>query len=174
MKAEMLIEHAITPAVHEKIQAMLGECFPGYPSRGYFKQLPHFRYLGWSGGQLVAHMAVDHRMIRRGDDPLRIFGIIDLCVVPAFRGRGYASRLIADLETLGRESGVDAVLLFADDPRLYLASGYSQVPQTVKWAMINEHESIGTAERLVDELMVKMLNSTKWDPGPVDLLGYLF
>jgi len=44
----------------------------------------------------------------------------------------------------------------------------------VKWLMLNEHESIGIAERPVAELMVKMLNEKPWNPGTVDLLGYMF
>jgi GNAT superfamily N-acetyltransferase len=174
MDIEMTAEHAITSTVQGKIHAVLDACFPGYPARSYFKQLPHFRYLGWSGGELVAHLGVEHRMIRNAGSPLRVFGVIDLCVVAEARSQGHARRLLDELEELGRRSEVDAVLLFADDPRLYLAAGYRRTPETVKWLMLNEHETIGIADRPVDELMVKMLNGKPWNPGTVDLLGYLF
>lgn len=174
MDIEIKAEHAITSTVHGQIHAVLGECFPGYPARSYFKQLPHLRYLGWSRGELVAHMGVDHRMINNAGSALQIFGIVDLCVVAPARSRGLARRLLEQLEELGRRCEVDAVVLFADDPRLYLAAGYRRAPGMVKWVMLNEHESIGIAERPVDELMVKMLNEKPWNPGTVDLLGHLF
>ena len=31
----------------DQVQALLQMCFPGYPSRAYFKLPPHFRYLGF-------------------------------------------------------------------------------------------------------------------------------
>lgn len=170
----MHAEHAITPAMRAEIHTVLDECFPGYPARSYFKQLPHLRYLGREGGRLVAHMGVDHRVINNGGSVLQIFGIVDLCVVASVRSRGYARRLLEQIEDLGRRSAVDAVLLFADDPRLYLATGYRQAPAMVRWLMVNEHESTGIAERPVDELMVKMVNEKPWNPGIVDLLGFLF
>jgi len=170
----MYTEHAIAPAMHAEIRAVLDECFPGYPARSYFKQLPHFRYLGRSGGQLVAHMGVDHRVVNNGGRVLQVFGIIDLCVTASARSRGHARTLLEEVEDLGRRSALDAVLLFADDPRLYLAAGYRRAPAVVRWLMVNEHEGIGIAERPVDELMVKTLNDRDWGPGTVDLLGYLF
>jgi len=174
MDIEMKAEHAITSAVHGKIHAVLDECFPGYPARSYFKQLPQFRYLGWSRGELVAHLGVEHRMVNNGGAVLQIFGVVDLCVVASARSQGHARRLLDELEELARRSEIDAVLLFADDPRLYLAAGYRRVPGPVKWVMLHEHETIGIAERPVDELMVKMLNEKPWNPDTVDLLGYLF
>jgi GNAT superfamily N-acetyltransferase len=174
MDIEMKAEHAINSTVRGKIHAVLDECFPGYPARSYFKQLPHLRYLGWSGGQLVAHMGVDHRMINNGGRVLQIFGVVDLCVVAPARSQGHARRLLGELEELARRCEIDAVVLFADDPRLYLAAGYRQTPGIVKWLMVNEHESIGIAECPVQEMMVKMLNGEPWNPGTVDLLGYLF
>ena len=105
---------------------------------------------------------------------MRIFGVVDLCVVASARSQGLAGRLLADLEKLARESGVDAVVLFADDPRLYLAHGYSQAPGPVKWLMINNHETLGIAEDSIGELMVKMLNEGTWEPGVTDMLGYVF
>jgi GNAT superfamily N-acetyltransferase len=171
---ELRADREIAPDVRAEIHEVLAECFPGYPDRSYFKQLPHFRYLGRRDGELVAHMAVEHRMINNGGSPLEIFGVVDLCVVASARSQGLAGRLIAELEALARDGGIDAVVLFADDPRLYLTHGYSRVPGPVKWLMINNHETLGVAEDVIDELMVKMLKGKSWNPGVVDMLGYVF
>jgi predicted N-acetyltransferase YhbS len=167
-------EYELTPEQHELIQALLQESFPGYPHRTYFKQLPQFRLLVRRDDELVGQVGVEHRVIRNGDSLLRIFGVIDLCVASTARSNGLGSRLLGEVETLARSSGVDAIILFADDPRLYLNAGYEPVPNLIRWLMINEHESFDVAERSVEGLMVKMLRHRTWRPELVDLLGYLF
>jgi hypothetical protein len=48
-----------------RLQSLLQECFPGYPSRSYFKLPPHFRYLAMTvSGDVVAQMSVEYRIIR--------------------------------------------------------------------------------------------------------------
>jgi GNAT superfamily N-acetyltransferase len=174
VKIETKPEHEIDSSTHERIRELLGACFPEYPSRTYYKQLPHLRCLAWAHGALIAQMGIDHRMIKNGDTPLRIFGIIDLCVATSTRSRGIASHLLVEIEAAARSSGVDAILLFADDPRVYLVNGYQKVANHVKWLMINDHETLGIAEKPVGEMMVKMLAKESWGEGVVDLLGYLF
>jgi hypothetical protein len=75
---------------------------------------------------------------------------------------------------LARSAGVDAIVLVADDSRVYDAAGYSMVENSARWVMINDHETIGIAERPLAGLMVKMLGTKTWQPGLVDFLGYLF
>ena len=62
-----------------QVQALLQACFPGYPSRSYFKLPPDFRYLVLTSGVLVAQMGVELRVIRVGSTVLRTFGVVDLC-----------------------------------------------------------------------------------------------
>jgi predicted N-acetyltransferase YhbS len=150
-------EYEFTPGQRELIRALLRESVPGYPHRSYFKQLPQFRLLLQRDDELVGQVGVEHRVIRTGDSPLRIFGVIDLCVAPTARSQGLGSRLLGEVETLARSAGVDAIILFADDARLYLSAGYQPAPNPVRWLMINEHESFDVAERSVEGLMVKML-----------------
>lgn len=40
-----IAEAEIPAGVMHQLQALLRACFPGYPSRAYFKLPPHFRYL---------------------------------------------------------------------------------------------------------------------------------
>src|SRR6266481_4203844 len=57
--------------LRQQVQALLQACFPGYPSRSYFKLPPHFRYLAMtSGGGVAAQMGVEFRVIRVGDSVL--------------------------------------------------------------------------------------------------------
>jgi predicted N-acetyltransferase YhbS len=119
-------------------------------------------------------MGVEHRMISVDGTPIRIFGIVDFCVTASARSRGLGGVLLATVEELGRASGVDAIVLFADDPRLYLAAGYRESDGQARWVMINEHETLGIAERPVDGMMGKMLSGKPWQPQLVDLLGHMY
>ena len=69
----------------QQVQALLQMCFPGYPSRSYFKLPPHFRYLAMAQGALVGQMGVELRVIRVGSEVLRTFGVVDLCVAQSER-----------------------------------------------------------------------------------------
>jgi GNAT superfamily N-acetyltransferase len=95
-------EYELTPGQRELIRALLRESVPGYPHRSYFKQLPQFRLLLQRDDELVGQVGVEHRVIRTGDSPLRIFGVIDLCVAPTARSQGLGSRLLGEVETLAR------------------------------------------------------------------------
>jgi N-acetylglutamate synthase-like GNAT family acetyltransferase len=169
-------EHELTPSDREQLQALLADCFPEHlTQRIYYKQLPQFRLLIHENGDVVAQVGVEHRVIRVGDAVHRVFGVIDLATHSAHRGRGLAGALLERLEATAREYGVEFVILFADDQRLYERRGYVQADNTLKFLGIDEHQSVGVLERSLPEaFMVLEVGESRWLPGLVDLLGYLF
>ncbi|MCB0580597.1 MAG: GNAT family N-acetyltransferase [Phaeodactylibacter sp.] len=176
MKLQHLQEYEIDEATEQAIAGLLGDCFPEYPNgRIYYKQLPDFRFLCWEDGALIAHMAVEHRMIGNDGQPCRIFGVVDLCVAEAFQHRRLASRLLSELTILGLRHRVDFLLLMAKDHSLYLSNGFRLATNTCQWLMISEHQTLGIAHRRVkSSLMVKPLGKKEWRPGLVDFLGHVF
>jgi GNAT superfamily N-acetyltransferase len=159
----------------DQARALLQECFPGYPSRAYYKLPPHFRYLALAGGELVGQMGVELRVIRAGGKVLRTFGVVDLCVRESGRSRGLAGRLLAEVTQLARSCGMDFVILFADDDRVYTRHGWARAANPCSWLKIHEHVMLGlaTAED-TGALMVKKTGQHAWPEGEVDLLGHLF
>jgi len=108
-----------------RLQSLLQACFPGYPSRSYFKLPPHFRFLAMTGtGGVAAQMGVEFRIIRVGDTVVRTFGVVDLCVAESQRSRGLAGRLLTEMTELARCCGMAFIVLFADDDRLYARHGW--------------------------------------------------
>jgi GNAT superfamily N-acetyltransferase len=106
---------------------------------------------------------------------VRIFGLIDLCVDPQYRSRKIATKLLQQVDELGRSSEIDFLILFADDRRLYTEHGYCRVENLCRWMMVDEHQTLGIAEKtLADCMMVKQIGARAWQDGTVDLLGYLF
>jgi GNAT superfamily N-acetyltransferase len=159
-----------------QLQSILQTSFSGYPSRSYFKLPPHFRYLAMtSDGGVAAQMGVELRVIRVGDSVLRTFGVVDLAVQPSEQSRGLASRLLADLTGYARSCGMDFIILFADDDRLYTRNGWARVTNLCTWVKIDEHTTLGLATQAdTGALMVKAVGEQAWPQGDVDLLGHVF
>ena len=91
-------------------------------------------------------MGLEHRMVGTQSGPASIFGVIDFCVEPAHRGRGIAPDVLERLSSLGRASGIEFLMLFAHDARLYERSGFSRRENPLRWCKINEHETLGIGE----------------------------
>jgi GNAT superfamily N-acetyltransferase len=175
MQIELVPEYKLSDLVRQLLTELLVASFPDYPDRSYYKLMPQFRYLVWAGDDLVAQMGIEHRVINNTGIPVRIFGAIDLCVASAYRSQGIATRLLQQIESLGKISNVDFSILFADDSRLYLKNGYQRVANICRWMKVDEHQTFGIGEEsMSDCLMVKQLGEQIWQDGIVDLLGYLF
>jgi GNAT superfamily N-acetyltransferase len=157
-------------------QSLLQMCFAGYPNRSYFKLPPHFRYLAIrSGTVLMAQMGVELRVIRVDEAVVRTFGVVDLCVRPSERSRGLASRLLAEVTEFARACGMDFIILFADDDRLYTRNGWARVRNRCTWLKIHDHTTLGLATKAdPGAMMVKAVAEPGWPEGDVDLLGHVF
>jgi len=176
MDIQRIEEFRITPDQKEAIQQLLVDCFPGYPlGRTYFKQLPNFRYLVFKKEQVIAHLAVEHRMIALDQKPYAIFGVVDICVAPEHRKQNIAATLLDQLENLGRKHLIDFIILTASENQLYLNNGYQIQSNTCRWLFINDHQTLGVKNHhLSDALLVKSLGGKEWTPGVVDFLGTVF
>jgi GNAT superfamily N-acetyltransferase len=168
-------EAEIPADLMDQVRALLQRCFPGYPSRAYFKLPPHFRYLAIAGSELAGQVGVELRVIRVGHTVLRTFGVVDLCVRESERSRGLAGRLLAEVTELARSCRMDFIILFADDDRLYTRNGWARAANPCTWLKIDNHTTLGlaTAED-TEALMVKKIGPHDWPDGEVDLLGHLF
>ncbi|MBL7261048.1 GNAT family N-acetyltransferase [Paractinoplanes lichenicola] len=170
-----LPEAEIDSSLHLALQGLLGACFPGYPERSYFKIPPHFRYVVSDGPAVVAQLGVELRVIRVGEQVLRTFGVVDVCVREDRRGRGLASRLLDEVVGYAGGCGMDFVILFADDDGLYRRHGFARVDNPLTWVKINEHHTIGLAQAVTPhEMMVRPVGEMVWPTGEIDLLGHVF
>jgi GNAT superfamily N-acetyltransferase len=168
-------EAEISADLRSQVQALLQASFAEYPSRSYFKLPPHFRYVAMADGELAAQMGVELRVIRVGADVVRTFGVVDLCVRESERSRGLAGLLLTEVTGYARACGMDFVVLFADDSRLYRRNGWVRAANPCTWLKINGHRTLGLAiAQDTDALMVKAIGEQAWPEGDVDLLGHLF
>jgi ribosomal protein S18 acetylase RimI-like enzyme len=177
MKIVRKIEFDIEPDAHKQIIELRNLCFPdNHKNRSYYKQLPHFRYLTYDNDFLIGHMGVDHRVISVGDSIFKIFGVIDLCVLPNYRGQGIATQLLTLLSTLAEEKAIDFLLLVADSDKLYTKNGFSYISSYCSFLRIHEHKNYGVAlEKIDNDFMIKPIGTKTWNQSELmDLLGYRF
>jgi citrate lyase synthetase len=177
MEITRIIEFDITENIHQQITKLRNSCFPveNAKPRSYYKQLPHFRYLVSVEDMLIAHMGVDHRVIRVGDYVFTIFGVVDLCVESSYRQQGIASKLLSLLTQLAREKSVDFLFTVVKDERIYLKHSFQTISHYCSWLRIHEHNNYGVAiEKIEKELMIKQTGNQPWVNEPIDLLGYMF
>jgi predicted N-acetyltransferase YhbS len=170
-------EHAISAEVCSQLQMLLDQCFPGtFAGRTYFKQLPHFRLLAMLEGSLVAQVGIDGRVVNVGGTIVSIFGLVDVAVHPAQRGKRIAAQLLAEAERMARAGKREFLVLMADRHDLYLREGYDRVqPALTEWLAVEDRRSVELMTRdLSDCFMVKPLTETSWPAGTIDMLGYLF
>jgi GNAT superfamily N-acetyltransferase len=173
------LDYELPISVRSSLQALLAECFPEYLSdRLYYKQVPHGRLLALKDGRLVGQVGIDYRVVRIGDQVLRTFGVVDLCVASEVQGHGIGRQLLEVLEARARHGEVDVLMAIADDPRLYAAGGFRRINPTTRWLAIEDRTSIHLVEKdLGGCMLIKMVRKRQplvENCGSVDLLGYLF
>jgi predicted N-acetyltransferase YhbS len=106
---------------------------------------------------------------------MRTLGLVDLCVAEGWQSGGVATTLLMEATDFGRACGAAAIILFADDDRLYARNGWVSVDAPCSWLKIHDHTTVGLAQsERTGALMVKMLGDDRWPGGTVDLLGHLF
>jgi hypothetical protein len=83
--------------------------------------------------------------------------------------------MLAEVTELARTCGMDFIILFADDDRIYTRDGWARAGNLCSWLRIDEHTTLGLASREdTGALMVKATGQQAWPEGDVDLLGHLF
>lgn len=169
-------EYALSSPESAAVNVLLQSCFPGFPAdRNYYKSLPSFRLLFWKKEKLLGHLSVVFRIVKVGSTVTRIFGISDVCVHPDHRSKQIASLLLDEVEKKSQEYNIDFLVLIAEERALYKKRGYKSVSNTVRWLLVNDHQSLGVMHGNLDRsLMVKETGTLKWNKGLLDLMGGLF
>lgn len=158
------------------IGLLLEDCFAQYPKqRIHLNQCPSFRLLVFEDQNLIAHLAVDFRNMNNSGELISVFGISDICVLPAYRSKKIATKMIEKISKLAQVQAVDFLILIAWDMDIYLSMGFQQVHNTCRWLMIHQDQSLGLAQRQIpDGLMIKSLSNQTWGTGLVDFMGPIF
>lgn len=159
------------------IRKLLDHCFQDYPGDDiFFKQIPSFRYLAYIGNELVGHLGVDHRVIKNGNRRCKALCISDVCVSETYRSRKIGSRMMKKMESDAQKAKIDFAILIATQSKIYYNLGYRSRENTFRWLIIQNHESLGLAQRKLGKnmVMVKKISGIPWSLETTDFLGPLF
>ncbi len=174
---KLIEEFLISDEERSQIKDLLCQSFPdiAFTEAGtYVKQIAPRRLVVSENDMIVGQLGIEHRVIKLADGPACIFGVIDLCVAASCRSQGIATDMLRWVEKLAIENGIEFLVLFSQDSRLYKRNGFRHPHNKLKWLKIHEHQILGIGNEVLPELMVKELSSRIWPLGDVDLLGYVF
>lgn len=106
IRIQVLADRVVAAGVRDPLRPLLDQAFPGFfGCRISVKQSPHVGIVMQDGDDVIGHVALDHRVIRIGDEVVRICGLIDLCVAAHRRGSGLGSRRLHEAELQARQAG---------------------------------------------------------------------
>lgn len=176
MTVDFIPEHLLTNADDAAIAQLLARCFrTDFGGRSYFQTRHSWRHVVRHDDAIVAHLAVQLRAVRLGDDLVTIAGIADVATDPNHRGQGHAAGLLQAAIAAATTSPADFVLLFGT-ARLYAAAGFRAIANPLTYleltgARTRDLHRVEASEHL----QVLALKGRTWDPNkPLDLLGGLF
>jgi predicted N-acetyltransferase YhbS len=177
MLFERIEEFLINNQKTKAIQNLLQNSFEQYPkNRIFYTQAPHFRFLVWENTQLIAQSAVVYRTVSLGALPLRILGVMDLCVTEGYRKRGIGSEILQKITDLATENHLDFILLFGSDESFYRKNGFSVAENNCRWTLIKDFQTLGIVHRKIpNTLLFKPIGQHVWQQdATLDLLGFVF
>ena len=176
MREQYVPAYSLTDKQSMAISSLLKEAFNTYPAgQTFFRQIPCFHYLLYTGKDLVAHASVNHRLINIGGRLYRIFGIGDLCVAGGKQKQGIGKHLINQLFIKAKESQIDFLVLITDEGKFYKKNGFSKIKARARWVVIGNDRLLGIHERSMDNsLYVRSAQDAEWPKGLVDFMGPLF
>lgn len=135
------------------------------------------RFLVWDNEDIVGHAGLDYRIMNLAGKEVKVLGIIDVAVSIKCRGKGVASVLLTEIIRFAEINTVDFILLFTENPSLYIKQGFRIVNNNVRWLMVDHEKqiSIGVAVNKIDGMMIKEIGRKSWiDSEELDLLGYMY
>jgi predicted N-acetyltransferase YhbS len=175
MTTETIAEHLLSSEDDAAIARLLARCFTtDFGGRSFFQTRHTWRHI-LRDGAIVAHLAMQLRAVRLGDDLVTIAGIADVATDPDHRGRGLAGTLLRAALDAARQSPARHVLLFGT-ARLYPAAGFRPIANPLTYLDLTDARTGSLhRDRFESHLQVLDLTGTAWDDRkPLDLLGGLF
>ena len=108
--------------------------------RNYFKQPPHYRILAKENNKLIGQIGLDYRAMNLDGNPIKVLGIIDICVDSKHRNRGIGKTLLKKVDDLSLEFSdkVDFIFLVTNIPNYFEQYGFRRVEPITTWIKIME------------------------------------
>lgn len=163
-------------ACNNLIQESFPEC--DFQGRDYFKQTPHYRVLAKENNKLIGQVGLDYRVMSLDGNPIKVLGIIDICIDSKYRNKGIGKMLLKKIDELSLEFSekIDFIFLATNIPNYFEKHGFKKIYSKTTWLKIHQHKNYGVgAEKIEDtNFMIKPINNKNWKGENLDLLGYMY
>jgi GNAT superfamily N-acetyltransferase len=163
----------LAPELRAAMARMFARTFQGGGTPGREWASPTYHFLLLRDDDVIGHIGVYRRAIAVGGRMWAVAGIALVGIVPALRGEGRGSRLLAfTQETLRSEGRDDLGLLVTSDNRLgyYGRLGWEQIPGPVSYRDRGATQ-VETTPVLLLPLRASRDELSAWFTGPVDVAG---
>jgi len=174
-RIEYIRDRDVSAALDEELRALLSTCFTGshnerFQWQRYYQEVPQHRWLIREPGRVIAHIAMHEKRIGTAAGEFAICGVAEVAVHPEFRGRGLVKQLLGPANEAFARDGVPFSFLFGNT-KVYGSSGYVPVKNALRHFDFACHEWL---VRPLPAAMVKLLGTTAWPEGEIDLRGPVF
>ena len=118
LRHRLVDEEEVNADLDARIRSALVACFPEAAaffarSRAWHGSSPAWTVIAEDrDGTIAGHVGIVDRTIRVGTEQLRVGGIQNVCVLPAWRGWGLSLGMLDSAAAIMRGEGLDAGLLF--------------------------------------------------------------
>jgi len=176
MEIEIVKEIEMPDAIDQSVRDGLCRCFPPdreifSKSRGWHGSMPAWNVIMEDAGKVVAHVGIIDRVIRAGNQKLRVAGIQNVFVLPEYRGHGLSDRIMDACMLEAARLDFDTGLLYCVPAleKVYARCGWKLLPKELI-IRIDEH---GGEVALPDKniAMFHPLKVLKFPAGTVHLQG---
>ncbi len=175
LTVEEISEHSLTSDDDRRIAALLARCFTtDFGGRSHFLIRHSWRHVVQDNREIIAHMAVQLRVVRLGVRAVTIAGIADVATDPRARGQGLAAALLQAAIARARATMAAHVLLYGT-AGLYAAAGFRPAENPTTFLDMPGAVTSAVRRAPAKHLMVLDLGADPWDgTAELDLLGPMF
>jgi predicted N-acetyltransferase YhbS len=172
-------EHDFNPALDAKVREQLCQAFPHsawyfQDSRGWKGAMPTWSVVAFDeGDEPIAHIGIVERVITIESASYSIFGIQNVYVTAAWRGKGIASRMVHAIAVEAEKRSLDFGLLFCRPhvEALYVNAGWESVGKPCIYVLESENHHEVPRPFIHDSLFFKSIKVSSLPPGCIHFNG---
>jgi aminoglycoside 2'-N-acetyltransferase I len=175
LSLQTIDEAEIDTKLDADLKAFLCVCFPSNQdvfsrTRAWHGSHPTYSVLLRDGETIVGHASVVDRRIHVGSTPLRIAGIMNVAVLPEYRGKKLVDRILRAAMERARSHGMDIGLLFCRRGvvPIYSRNGWQEIRGQEAIRIESGKELLLPPDNFA---MFFPLRLTQFPPGKIHLQG---
>jgi len=175
MKTEIFRESEIDEKLDAAIKKTLVTCFPRdrqvyAKTRAWHGSTPAFTVIIRTEKAVIAHLGVVDRTIKVKDQPLRVAGVQNVCVLPQYRGKQLSRLILTAAMSRAAKDRFDCGLLFTRQAikKVYARTGWQDLGDVTVVRIDTGRE---TTRRRNSITMFYPINRAQFPKGPIHLQG---